>query len=241
MKVAAYSGTSNIYADMEIAAKSLIANSDVDKVYFLIEDDEFPHELPDIVECIDVSNQPFFKPDGANANTQYSYLSMMRAALALMDEFSDLDKMLFMDCDTVVVENVSDIWDIDVDGCYFAASKEVWSKQRPGLNYCNTGVAIHNLEMMRNGKAAELVDCLNRQYLRWIDQDALNYLCQGRIAPMPPEYNWTKWVIGFSKSQPKIVHYAGRNDWRDEPDVNTYRAMPWKVAMSNHKIMCGEY
>lgn len=240
MKIAAFSGTRNIYDDMEIAAKSLVANSDVDRIYLLIEDDEFPHELPDIIECINVSDQAYFEADGANANTRYSYLSMMRASLALMDEFSDIDKILFCDCDIIAVDDVSDIWDIDVDGCYFAAPKEVWTKQRPGLNYCNTGVALHNLEMMRNGKAAELVDCLNRQYLRWIDQDALNYLCQGRIAPMPPEYNWTKWVIGYSKTKPKIIHYAGRNDWRDEPDVKTYKAMSWDTAMRNHAYMRGD-
>lgn len=240
MKCAAFSGTRNIYDDMEIAAKSLIANSDVDKVYLLIEDDEFPHKLPDIVETINVSSQTWFSPDGANANTQYSYLSMMRVALALMPEFYKYDNMLFCDCDIVVVEDISEIWDLDIDGCYFSACREVWAKSRPGLLYCNTGVALHNLEMMRTGKANELIECLNNQYLRWIDQDALSYLCQGRIALMPPEYNWTKWVIGYSKSQPKIIHYAGRNDWRDEPPVKTYRNMSWKTAMTNHAIMCGE-
>ena len=81
MKYAAYCGTRNIYGDMETAAKSLIANSDVDRVFFVIEDAEFPSELPSIVKCIDVSNQTFFKPDGPNMDSQYTYMAMMRIAL----------------------------------------------------------------------------------------------------------------------------------------------------------------
>jgi hypothetical protein len=37
--------------------KSLLIHSDVEKIYFLIEDDEFPYELPPEVECINVKNQ----------------------------------------------------------------------------------------------------------------------------------------------------------------------------------------
>jgi hypothetical protein len=46
MKVAVYAGTRNIYKDMLPSVKSLLIHSDVDKIYFLIEDDIFPYELP---------------------------------------------------------------------------------------------------------------------------------------------------------------------------------------------------
>ena len=69
MKAAVYSGTRNLYADMVTAAKSLIANSSVEKIYFLIEDDVFPYELPRLIETMNVSGQRFFArqrqlPDG---------------------------------------------------------------------------------------------------------------------------------------------------------------------------------
>ena len=41
MKHAAYCGTREIYDDMEMSAKSLVANSDVDLVHFIIEDSAF--------------------------------------------------------------------------------------------------------------------------------------------------------------------------------------------------------
>ena len=56
MKAAVYGGTRNVYRNMLAPMKSLLMNSDVDKIYFLIEDDEFPYPLPKEVECINVSN-----------------------------------------------------------------------------------------------------------------------------------------------------------------------------------------
>lgn len=56
MHAAVYSGTRNIYEKMMTASKSLLRYSDVDKIYFLIEDDIFPYDLPDTYECINVSN-----------------------------------------------------------------------------------------------------------------------------------------------------------------------------------------
>ena len=46
MKAAVYCATRNLYLDLIPAVKSLLANSDVDRVYLLIEDDAFPEELP---------------------------------------------------------------------------------------------------------------------------------------------------------------------------------------------------
>ena len=41
---------------MLTAAKSLLMHSNVEKIYFLIEDDEFPYEVPQEIECINISN-----------------------------------------------------------------------------------------------------------------------------------------------------------------------------------------
>ena len=54
------------------AIKSLIMNSDVDKIYVGIEDESFPYELPDLCEVIDLSKQTFFPKDGANANSRFT-------------------------------------------------------------------------------------------------------------------------------------------------------------------------
>jgi hypothetical protein len=56
MKAAVYCGTRNLYPDMITAAKSLLLHSDVDKIYFLTEDDNFPLILPPKTKNINISN-----------------------------------------------------------------------------------------------------------------------------------------------------------------------------------------
>ena len=216
---------------MERSARSLVANSDVDKVYFIIEDDEFPVELPSLIDCINVSDQTYFPKDSANMKSKFTYMALMRAALHKL--LPDVDKVLSLDCDTIAVKECSHVWDIDVSQSYFAATPETWANKRPGLVYCNVGVALLNLDKLRDGKGDEIIDVLNKHYFKWVDQDAYNYLCQGSIAEMDSMYNFNNWVVD-SGNIPRILHYAGHDDWRENVEVHKYRDMPWKKVMELH-------
>ena len=232
MKYAAYCGTRNIYTDMETSAKSIIANSDVDKVYFLIEDDYFTSDLPPIIECINVSHQPYFKADSPNMQSKFTYMAMMRIALC---HVLDVDKVLSLDSDLVADSDISDLWDLPIDDCYLAASHE-WHRSNNGLLYCNFGVVLYNLEKLRDGKADEIIDVLNNRKYTWVEQDVGNYLCQGRIYDMPACYNSNDWTDKFAPGA-KIVHYAGikRSEWVLKPLICKYRNITWSEVMQKHE------
>lgn len=232
LKHAAYCGTRNIYGDMETAAKSLVANSDVDVVHFLIEDAEFPCPLPDIIECHDVSGQEWFDRDGPNMSSGFTYMAMMR--LALCHVLPDVDKVLSLDADTVCMGDVSSIWDMSIDDCYLSASEE-WHKSGNGLLYCNFGVVLYNLAKLRDGKADECIEVLNCRKYTWCEQDVGNYLCQGRIHAMPSEYN-SNWWTDRNAPGARIVHFAGvkRADWEHRPEVEKYRSMSWEQVLWMH-------
>ena len=236
MKHAVYTGSSNLYGDMQTAAKSLIANSDVDKVWLLVEDDQYDYWLPDFCEVVDVHDQQFFPEDSPNMKSPFSYLSLMRATLALMDEFKDIDRILSLDVDTVCLRKVSDIWDMPVDDCYFSASREDSSCFKNML-YCNTGVTIYNLEKLRDGKAEEVVHALNWRKYPNIEQDVFSFLCQGHIHDMPSEYNSTRFTDPTNLV--RIKHFAGvkTETWRFDTDVQKYRQMPWDEALRKHEEM----
>ena len=77
-KAAVYVGTRNVYHEMIPAAKSLLCNSDVDVIYFWIEDDEFPQRIPKEIVPVNVSGYRSLFENGPNAGTHWSYMCLLR-------------------------------------------------------------------------------------------------------------------------------------------------------------------
>ena len=226
MRHACYTGSRNLYPEMAASAKSLRAHSDVDVIHFLIEDPEFPEPLPPYVECIDVSGQEFFPKGGPNMRSRFSYLALMRAALCHV--FPDIDEILSLDVDVLCVDDVSWLWDIDLDGCYLSACAEPEFSIK-GLMYVNVGVTMYNLAMLRDGKADEVIAELNRHVYPNVEQDVFSYLCAGRIRWMPPEYNKTAYTEHCSR--PRILHWAGysHSEWSKQPEWERWRDEEWPL------------
>ena len=223
MKAAVYAGTRNIYIDMVTSVKSLLMNSDVDVVYFLTEDDTFPYDLPERVKTINVRDQSFFRKTGPNMKSNYTYMAMMRATLAHM--FPDLDVILSLDQDVFVIKDISDLWNMPLDGCYYAAVKEL-HRSHNGLLYTNMGVVLYNLEKLRDGKADEVISVLDNRQYTWLEQDVFNYLCQGRIKELPSGYNVNRFTAPTDDR--RIIHYAGYKirETRTFPYYLKYQAVP---------------
>lgn len=226
MKAACYFGSRNLYADMVSAVKSLLIHSDVEKVFLLIEDDEFPYALPDAVETINISGivPAIFDPNGPNYKSNWTYIGLIRAALTKV--FPDLDSILSIDCDTIVDKDISDLWDIPIDGFYFAAAKEPLLSRILNCLYVNAGVTLFNLKKLReDGKDDEMIHLLNTKKLHFVAQDAMCECCQGGIKEIPSDYNATNYTEPTGNK--KVIHFAGDRNWRNYDIAKKYRDIPW--------------
>lgn len=234
MKTAVYSGTRNLYPAMVTAAKSLLANSDVDKIYFLIEDDEFPEWLPPQIETVNVSGQQYFPKTGANYLTNFTYMALLRVCYTKL--FPDLDKVLQLDVDTLVLDDISGLWDVDLEGQWYAAVEEKLSTYKPyGPKYYNIGVAVFNLKQIREEHADDqAISFLNTQRVPYIDQDAWCRFYR-RAVELPVRYN-ESFVTGYTE-EPAIIHFAGFKDWQTSSKaprreyLKRYREMTWEEAL----------
>ena len=130
MKAVVYAGTRNLYQHMVTATKSLLINSPVDKIYLIIEDDEFPFPVPDCIETIKVDPYLFFDPHGPNMGIQFTPFALIRAATAKLLP-DDLDRVLQLDVDTIVEDSLDELWEMDLTGKYFAAVPEYLGKFKP--------------------------------------------------------------------------------------------------------------
>ena len=237
-KVAAYTGTRNLYGLMVPAVKSLMYNSDVDEVWLFIEDDEFPYDLPgDVVHTRNASGQRYFRSGGPNMDNRFTYMAMMRATFA--EEFKELDRILSLDVDTIVDADISDLWELPLgDKYYFAAAYEPERTRDEKCLYTNTGVCLYNLDKLRDGKCDEVINELNRTRYRFLEQDVFNFRCKGAIYDMPSEYNATRYTMPCEMA--RIIHYAGYRAWGDEPLVNHYRELPWLEILEHRSKVYGK-
>ena len=231
-RVVVYCGTYNTYVNMISSAKSLLAHTKVDKIYFLTEDDQFPYEIPDIIQNINVKNQQYFPPDGPNFDNVWSYMCMMRAAFPAM--FPQYDKILSLDIDIIINEDIGHMWDIDLTDYYYAGVPEP-CRQKTSADpiYCNFGVIMMNLAKLRqDGKDAEVINILNTSKQGCPEQDAYNKACAYHILPLPPDYNYTPFShITGEPAREIITHYAGLKYWKHFQSVRKYASMTWAQLM----------
>ena len=214
------------------AIKSLLMHSDVEKIYLLIEDDAFPEWLPTECEVMNVAKQMHFPKSGVNYGSVFSYMAGMKMVLC---EYlpKDLDRVLVLDVDTIVDQNINELWDINMDGYYFAGVPD----RGPTIElyvdlYINNGVVMHNLaEIRKSGIWKKLVKAINTEKYFLFEQDILNKYCQGHILELPSCYNqfWCQDPCPVTK----IYHHAGQQNsvLPEFPDVRKYAVKTWGEVM----------
>lgn len=203
-KVVVYAGTRNVYEQMYVSLKSLLLNNEIDRVYLMIEDEQFPYPIPNNVIPVDVSKQEFFKPGTPNINSPWSYMDLLRVCLAGI--FQDEKKMLWLDIDTIINDDITDLFEMNMDGYFYAGVMEP-KKSNGVFQYINSGVLMCNLDHLRMWqKEIEMIAFLNYYPLTWPGQDVINIFCQGRIKLFSSDYNYNAFSI--HTNTPKIYHFA---------------------------------
>ena len=218
-KIIVYASTRNLYKAMLPSIRSLFAHNHPEKVYLMIEDDEFPYKLPEECECINVSSQEYFLPNGGNADSVFTYMAMMRVTYAYL--FPQHDKVLQLDVDTIICDDLTPLWETDIEGKWFAACPEYKGYYNPWRNdkYYNIGVCLYNLKQMREDnpmpKMIKLLHCVK---LCCVEQDTLNFFgVPEKCVDIPVRYN-ESFCCGQTDN-PAIVHYAGYPDWYTNEDM----------------------
>lgn len=221
--VIAYAGTRNVYPCMAAAAKSALRECKrIDRIYFLTEDDEFPEQLPDVIQSINVKDQKFARPDGVNHQNPWTYMTMARLALhkILLDE----ERVLYLDVDTIAMFAFDELFEADLEGNVIGGIREPKRCLDPFV-YMNAGVLLMDLEKLRSGFGDEMLDIAHRKKLRCPDQDAINLICQGRMLELNPIYNASDWTQ--CPPNAKIYHYAGDPNYTQRKLFQSYMNMKW--------------
>ena len=113
----------------------------------------------------------------------------------------ELNRILYLDVDTIVVDRLDPLWDQPLDGYYLAAVTNVFMEYHryyaeelgiPLSDYFNSGVLLLNLSLMRESDFTQQLLGVVRARgpgLMWDDQDALNLTVGTRRVALHPRWN----------------------------------------------------
>lgn len=118
------------------------------------------------------------------------------------DILKDMDKVLYLDGDTLIQSDLSALFGVDISEYYLAAVPDMGEKfderrnylariNAPGEFYFNSGVMLLNLKKMREDNVNQsLIEYRKNGCNHYMDQDALNYVMGEKALKLPYKYNF---------------------------------------------------
>ncbi|MBQ8261053.1 MAG: glycosyltransferase family 8 protein [Lachnospiraceae bacterium] len=119
------------------------------------------------------------------------------------DILCDVEKVLYLDGDTIVQDDLQQLYSTDIREYFLAAVPDAGDAAelsfRIGIEaekYFNSGVMLMNLvKMRRDGVVKKLIDYRMNGFNFFQDQDAFNYVCKGKVKYCDLSYNFLSSLI----------------------------------------------
>lgn len=137
-------------------------------------------------------------------------------ARLMLSKITDAEKMLYLDCDTIVNSSVRDLWDIDISDVCVAGVQDnpaLFMSEVIGMTaddrYINSGVMLINLNKWRNEKIEEKIIKMIQDYNGFVphhDQGIINGVCKNSIKIIHPKFNTMPQFFYFKARQIKSLY-----------------------------------
>lgn len=217
-----YFGDRRIYRDFETAIRSLREHNPEARIWGIVEDEPGSEDFRSMREADWAEGVAWIRWDAreyfneTNLHTKWGDFGPIRAAFS---KILPLDRVVSIDLDTVVLGDVSPLWELDLGGCHVAMVREELLSHG-GRPYYNNGICLMDLARIREEGVDDLmIEELNRAWHPYVGQDVMQMFC--RILDIGSHWNDCKFTAPCFA--PVILHFADRTDWRDLDVVKKYR------------------
>ncbi len=168
--------------------------------------------------------------------------TLLRCLPTMIPEFAQYDRILYSDVDICVVDDISELFEAELDGMYLAGCRipafldEQTAHFPAALRECYVagGIWLMNLEQLRKDNVvSSILEIMRKPPFRliWNDQDVMNLACEGKVGFISYRYcsipGWRTMLerINYIDARypddalreaiyrPKIVHYAYAKPW----------------------------
>ena len=129
-----------------------------------------------------------------NVKAYITWSTAMYYRLRLPDLLPNEKRVLYLDCDTLVYKDLTNLYNYNIEGKYFTGMLEPRDLSYLGLNvdnYINTGVMLFNLDELRKDNVAKKIEefLIKYNYRLWFPvNDSLNTVCHKKNGYFSPEF-----------------------------------------------------
>ena len=159
--------------------------------------DKYPCQITfielNILHSSDIDLMPIQLKSSTNSLTTYSRLFISK----LLPKH--INKVLYLDCDALILGSYKELWDLDISDYYCAAVLETINDTVKKLfwyldfdSYFNAGFLLINLEKWRNDNVeVKFAEFLSKNYGKFFvaDQGVINNVFEHKIKIVEPKYN----------------------------------------------------
>lgn len=165
----------------------------------------------------------------ANENAYCTPYTLLRLLADKIEEIPD--KILYLDIDIMVGNDLTKLYNIDITNYEYAAVKEKYGCWIIRPDYINAGMLLLNMKKIKEtGLLEKARNLLKRRKLLFADQDAIFWSTTKKLI-LPRIYNEQS---KFNKKDTVICHFCKRLMFRPYPHTENYKQ--WNIE-EVHKIL----
>ncbi len=168
-----------------------------------------------------------------NLANRYTPYALLRLLLSEIQEIPD--KVLYLDTDTVVNKSIQELYSLNIEKFEYAAAKDRYGRFFFNPWYCNTGVLLLNMKMIRKtGLFSKVIQLLNTKKVFLSDQTGINKKTR-RKKIISRRFNEQKTV----EPNTVIRHFSMK--FRIFPKFHFINVKPWDIERVHSVYHCHEF
>lgn len=188
-------------------------------------------------------------------NTDRGSLSQY-SRLFIQDCLPDCDRILYLDCDTLIVDSLDELYSADLSGKTIGGVEDafsIWHRRALCLEendiYINSGVMLIDLKKWKSENIEKMfLDEIIRRKGRFLqgDQGLINRILKGNIKKLSLRYDLMTYHYDFTYSE--MIYYRKPYKYYSETEIETAKndpaiihftssfasMRPWQSMKSNH-------
>ena len=181
------------------------------------------------IDVTELYEKEFYKCANETAYcTPYTLLRL------LADEVENMpSKLLYLDIDMMVADDIKKLYNIDVSNYEYAAVREKYGSWLIRADYINAGMLLLNMEKIKETKLLEKArNLIKNKKMLFADQDAIFWSTTKKLL-LPRIYNEQ---AKFNKKDTVICHFCKRLMIFPYPHTENYKQ--WQVEKIHKHLKC---